>query len=313
MKKYALIFILTLAGTLPPVFSADTTGKTALESETEKIRNALSSSKITVQEKHDNYALLGRILHLSGDIEGAAAAWMNAAYAEPGNRDDNALLESVSCYMAMGEWEAALTPIQTVSSGIRDNSFASRKLFLKAQYLAAQVEAFRSGNELMLYALTDNPEYAEERPAIYFMSWKLSGNDKYKLKLFAEYPESPEALALSQESRGKKYVSDAAASPWFLHPGRENMIIDMSTAEIAVKIPVAAEESTTGLQTGLFSNKNNALVQAAALNKAGFRADIVKRLVGQSEYWAVSVPFGDDINKTIIALKEAGYESFPVY
>jgi hypothetical protein len=49
------------------------------------------------------------------------------------------------------------------------------------------------------------------------------------------------------------------------------------------------------------------------LKKAGFDAGLRRRTVNGTGYWAVSVPPGGDINETIRILKEAGFDSFPVY
>jgi hypothetical protein len=49
------------------------------------------------------------------------------------------------------------------------------------------------------------------------------------------------------------------------------------------------------------------------LKKAGFNAGVRQRTVKGAAYWAVSVPPGEDINGTIRRLKEAGFDSFPVY
>jgi hypothetical protein len=76
------------------------------------------------------------------------------------------------------------------------------------------------------------------------------------------------------------------------------------------------------LQTGLFNSQGNALAQVAALKKAGFAAEVTRRSSGgggggagssTGEYWAVTVRPGADMNKTIMSLKNAGYEAFPAY
>jgi hypothetical protein len=52
---------------------------------------------------------------------------------------------------------------------------------------------------------------------------------------------------------------------------------------------------------------------AERLSKAGFSPQIVRRQVSNDQYWAVTVPGASDINKTIMELKNAGFESFPVF
>jgi hypothetical protein len=49
------------------------------------------------------------------------------------------------------------------------------------------------------------------------------------------------------------------------------------------------------------------------LKKAGFDAGLRRRTVKGAAYWAAAVAPGPDMNGTIRLLKEAGFESFPVY
>jgi hypothetical protein len=70
--------------------------------------------------------------------------------------------------------------------------------------------------------------------------------------------------------------------------------------------------SVVVLQTGLFSKEANARAQIETLRKAGFSASASRKLVNGTEYWAVTVPAGQDSKKTIADLKKAGFDSFPV-
>jgi hypothetical protein len=308
-KRVVLMLAVTLLGSVAPLFAEDSGA--SLVREIEIVRAALAKQNTSAQEKHDNYVRLGRLLNLSGDIEGAAGAWLAAAYAESGKRDDTALLESAACFMAMGEWDKADANVKLCLLTVRDK----QQIFLKARYLAAQIEAFKNGNDTILFALTDDPAYRSARPALYLTLWKLCGKEEFMMKLLTEYPESPEARAMLAEKAGRNYVTDAAASHWFLYPGRESVVITESGARAAVNAPEGALEAgvSPALQTGIFNSKDNALAQAAVLKKAGFSAEVVRRLSGGAEHWAVTVRPGANMNQTIIALKDAGYEVFPVY
>jgi len=76
--------------------------------------------------------------------------------------------------------------------------------------------------------------------------------------------------------------------------------------------PAAPAAAAVVLQTGLFSKEANAHAQSDALRKAGFTAAISRKLVNGTEYWAVTVPAGQNTNKTIQELKKAGFDSYPV-
>jgi cell division septation protein DedD len=67
------------------------------------------------------------------------------------------------------------------------------------------------------------------------------------------------------------------------------------------------------LQTGLFSREENAQALVRRLNGAGFSAALGRRQVNGVEYWVVTVPAGTDTQQTIMRLKDAGFEAFPVF
>jgi hypothetical protein len=122
---------------------------------------------------------------------------------------------------------------------------------------------------------------------------------------------------------------------WLLLPGREGVVlgepvvadgtareapsrpVPLSGAEAVPVSPAGASSATaTGgavLQTGLFRSEENTRVMAERLMKAGFTALITRRQVNGTEYWAVGVSPGENMNDAILKLKDAGFESFPVY
>jgi cell division septation protein DedD len=83
----------------------------------------------------------------------------------------------------------------------------------------------------------------------------------------------------------------------------------------AVQAQAAAPESAgpKTLQAGLFGKEDNAHILAEKLRKAGFVPGISEKTVNGQRYWAVGVPPGQDYNRTILLLKDAGFEAFPVY
>ncbi|MDR1900255.1 MAG: SPOR domain-containing protein [Treponema sp.] len=67
------------------------------------------------------------------------------------------------------------------------------------------------------------------------------------------------------------------------------------------------------LQTGLFGREANAGAMAERLRNAGFAPSVGRRAVNGTDYWAVTVEPGQDMQGTVLRLKDAGFESFPVY
>ncbi|MDR0550458.1 MAG: hypothetical protein LBG72_00400 [Spirochaetaceae bacterium] len=277
-----------------------------LDSELNSIRAVLAKEKITGKERHDALVRLARVQMLTGDIEGAAATWEQAAYAENGKRDDSALLENTACLMAMGEWDKADANIKLVLLTGRDD----RKSYIKAKFLGAQIEAFRGSNPVIIGSYLDDSDFAQERAMIFYTLWKITGAEEYKNRLVIEYPESPETKALLVDAGLITGVSIFPGAMWLLpaspHPLTVSNVIQSPQFTLETAMPPA-------IQTGLFTARDNALAQQSALSEKGFSAAVSVRQANGYDYWAVTVPAGSDLNQTIIKLKTAGYETLPVY
>jgi tetratricopeptide (TPR) repeat protein len=304
----------------------------------------LTSSAIDARARHDSYIRLARMFSLSGNIEDAASAWENAAYADPKSRDDPALLESAECYVSMGEWEKADAIVKLLLLTARGDKSISKRTI----YLNGQIEAFHYGNTAALDAIADDKEYSGFSPAIYYTLWQVSAREQYKAKLLSRFPDSPEAYSI-MSSGGALRVSAFPSAGWLLFPGREKFNAGpakfVPPAQTPVKTdsrptqqpavprtnsstpPVQAAagaalsqnsraDGRTGsrlIQAGLYKNKGNANLQLNRLKAAGFNAGISSRTVSGEAYWTVSIRIPSDSTQkdTIQRLKEHGFDAFP--
>ena len=291
-------------------------------------------------ERREAYRKLARLQRLSGNVDAAARAWREAALADRENRDDQSLLESSLCYLALGEFAAASDVLLGIIAGGEEDSRA----FRDARYISAQIEMFRGGSAASLYDLLSKPEYAEYRPAIYYTFWRLYGDEAYRTQVLTEFPDSPEARILQSEASaalasagassatvrvidgsvpGTGKVSAQGRPLWFLYPGRGNVVMGPPVSVQAPAVPRQYELSPApasadrsgprALQTGLFSREENARASANRLAARGFAATVSRKPVNGVVYWAVSVAPGEDPNRTIMRLKDAGFEAFPVF
>jgi tetratricopeptide (TPR) repeat protein len=324
----ALALVLLLGA---PVFGQDA-DSFPLTAEIWNLERSLETT-LSGPERREAYTRLARLQRLSGNVDAAARAWREAALADPENRDDRCFLESSLCYLALGEFDAATDALRGVLAGESDGA-----AYRDARYVGAQIEVFRSGNAAPLYALLPEPEYAAYRPAIYYAFWRLFGDEAYRTQILTEFPDSPEARILQSEASaalavpapvavnaGSTVVSARAGPLWFLYPGRGNIAIGNPVSvqasprqyELSPVAPASAPETGShgprALQTGLFSREENAQAAVARLAAKGFAATISQKPVNGVVYWAVSVAPGEDSNQTIMHLKDAGFESFPVF
>jgi len=333
MKKTVfLILIITLACAFGQRTVFAQTG-VSLEAEIQNMEKAVNKQGIQPEQRHETLIRLAQLKQLSGDVEGAARNWLEAAAAIPGNVDDDALLACASCLAAMGEWDRARTALEPLVFKLQ-----------RARFLDTCIKAIQSDDASALAALADNPQYSPMRNEIYFMLWKISSGqaaESWRWKLLAEYPQSPEGRLAAVESSStiivkpspfwlfasgldslplsaETYTAAKTSSPVMLQnqtpqvsaPVKESTPapqVSASPASVSVQ-PDILSAGTEKLQTGLYSQQVNAEMQMEKLRKAGFTPFLEKR----NEKWAVIVPASPDQGRTIRELRDAGFESFPV-
>ncbi len=313
-------------------------------------------------QRRSALAELASLRELTGDIEGAASAWADAAFAAGEGRDDDALLEAARCLIALGELDRAFADLRTVLITGRNADAVAR-----ARYLGAQIAVFRADADAVatLGAFVDDPAYADRRPATLYLLWRAGADESFRARLIAEHGASPEAalaaasasvsaaptplwlffparaeafppLAAAKESAAKESAAKEsapqasapqasaapvaaapAAAPVASAPIAASSAAGSGTAETAARPAAAPGGAPAGgqviLQIGLFKREENARALMKRLEAAGFKAALVPRAVGKDEYLAVTVSGGLRPDETAIRLRDAGFESFPLY
>jgi len=274
---------------------------------------------------------LATLYELAGQSESAALAWSEAAFAEPARRDDMALIESARCLTAVGETDRALADIRTVLLTGRD-PLALKKARLWAGYIAAFSGVSDAASLLSTFAA--DPDYTDERPAILFVGNRVLGRAEDASILRKDYPTTPEARILAAVA--KKRVDVALTPQWLFADARpvlkpetpvpELVGIQQATpitppsadipsgqAKPPAPVPASAESSAKSLQVGLFKSEQNAQNLAERLEAKKFVSTVSKRTVGETIYWVVTVDPGASVRDMTMKLKDAGFESFPLF
>jgi hypothetical protein len=301
---------------LTPAFSQ--AAPVSLAAEIQGIEKKLSGSGLSPGERKQALMNLGRLFELSGDMEGAARAWTDAAL----SGDTASFLRSASCFAAMGEFGRAEDALRTARKAAQGTFGAAENPALagRVRYLEGQIEGLKSGRTDILQSLLREDAYAELRPGIYYSLWKITGESRYRSGLLSEYPASPEALILLGANDAAPAVGAVPSALWLLM-GEEPPAFaagfrgDAGENPPAPAVPSvqAAAGAPALLQTGLFSLEENANVLAGRLNTAGFTPVVSTKTVNGVSYWVVGVRPGQDYNRTILLLKNAGFEAFPVF
>lgn len=313
-RNVSITFLFSLFSFLfAPALSAQTG---TIASELQRLDALIKDTAAEVGVKKEALNTKARLLELTGNIEDAASVWNEAAFAEAAKRDDKALVKSAACFAAMGEYAQADTALKTIL--LTSNDAQSVK---EARFLSAQIEVLRNGEKGLpvLLAFLENPDYASSQPQIYYLLWKISGSESHKAKLIADFPQSPEALLARDENAS---IVPLLTPMWVLFPGREQLAFSAPSAEASTENTVSAhvgienEEKNTPpilIQVGLYSKEENAVAMLGRLKSKGFTASISSKTVSGTTYWQVTIPPGTDANRTIMILKDAGFESFPVF
>jgi tetratricopeptide (TPR) repeat protein len=267
--------------------------------------------------KKDALSAKAQLFETMGNIEEAAKIWNEAVFAEANKRDDEALLRSAVCFTAMGEYSQADAALKIILlTGIDAVSLKD------ARYLAAQIEVLRDGEKAfpVLLSFLENPDYESSRAGIYYLLWMLSGDETYKAKLIADFPESMEAALAQDEDNA---IVPTFTPMWLLFPGREQLVIPAPTlADTTDDVPAdtpnmdvsdSANQSPVLIQVGLYGRQENAAAMIDRLKEKGFTGTISQKTVSGTSYWQVTLPPEQDSNRTIMTLKDAGFESFPVF
>lgn len=164
----------------------------------------------TPGQKVNAYSRMARLYQLSGNREKALEHWMAAAYAEPGGRNDYALLEAVKCMISTGEYDKAAAELRTILISARD-----LQIRYSAENLFAQLEAFKTGDYGPLSQLVFSGTNGQ---SILFTLWKISDDDSYRNELLRLFPGSVEA----EIARGRTGITAAYTPQWLLFPERNN-------------------------------------------------------------------------------------------
>ena len=326
MKKFVFLILMITAVCVFGHMTVFAQTGVSLEVEIKTIEASVSKQGISTVERHDALVRLARLCQLSGDIEGAAKNWFEAAAAIPGKVDDDALLSCAYCLAAMGEWDKAIT--------------ALNPLLIKSQrarFLNTVVNAIKTGDLSTLGSLADNPEYSGLKVEILFVLWKLTRGDsseRWRQRLVnEEFNQTPEGILAS----GKSSAIIKPSPFWLFAGGLDSLpvlasekpsetiaaqtttVAQATTATQAATVTQATTttqtplaSTTVRLQTGVFGREANAQAQAAKLRQAGFSSSIEQRIVNGNEMWAVIVSAVTDQGRVIRELREAGFESFPV-
>lgn len=278
----------------------------------------------------------GELALLLGRYDEAADSFESAAFRLAPARDDALLLRSARERLAAGETERALERASLVLRSSSEPSLVreARLVLAWAALVAGRLpeakrlaSAVLSGDDAAIAA----PAGGTERREALFIEWAALPDERAStLALLAkEYPASPEYALASGKASGQGmdflplphwYLSGILGAVSGPRPaGLVSAASSSGTGDEATKAATAtappAEDSSGGkalrYQLGIFAKSGNATLLVAELSRKGFQAEIEERLVKGQKLEAVIVQAGS--GDTLLKLKDAGYEAYPLF
>lgn len=289
----------------------------------EERRRALESALRTVTDpkrEHEILVLLAGTCELLGDVFEAQGYYLDAAFARIGEKDLGSLLRSALLSLELGEYRNAEAQARVIHETGKDPLLTERaRVVLSRIYYATDrsVAAFAllmDGEEIRddigaegLYWLSRMAQLSED----------LDISEQAKLRLAEEYPDTLErSLVVGSAERLPTPSAILEAVATDTAGSTPEPPVD-SAAEAAEAGQVSADEPTAlvAVQTGSFAVRENAEYAAKDLRSEGFAAEILPRVVESTTYYRVVVPDVplDELPRTVLELKEAGFEGFPIY
>ncbi|MFO8063233.1 MAG: SPOR domain-containing protein [Spirochaetota bacterium] len=276
------------------------------------------------------FAAEGRLLALSGQLQDAAEAYTHAQEAASEGGVAEYKLEEAKLRLELGELaEAQRLATELISDG-RDPSIQREAALLEARAMAedGRVEEAFERTGLLLEA-EHRPTLRPDTVLFHLRLSSIVEDDEAAeraQKLLSQlYPDSPEAMLAADDRR----VSDLPRPSAFLGvagaaaPRLDSDAEPVADSDVPGSGPAEPDEGDTdsdtdggesetpsGVQVGSFGDPDNAAAMREEMERQGFSAEIRDSDDGDAHRVVVSIPEDEDPQRTLVELKEKGFEGF---
>lgn len=282
---------------------------------------------------------LAALQELLGQWEEAAARYEEAAYAAPEPGDSGSLIAGARAYLAAGETEKALSILKILKIVSSDPIVRARAGILEgwAGLITGGTAEAKGIAERSAVGISD----AQTQLAALVLLWAASeGAERTKAadRMRRAFPDSPEAAMaetgnIPTSAHWLLTPASGAASPEGAPRPGSAVPTGQAVASSAAPPPTQAaapvpEEKASGpddktaapasggisaFQVGAFAQEVNAAALVRELGAKGFAVSLERGEQGGRPIWRVLVPAGTSAQNTLLRLKDAGYESYPVF
>jgi len=270
-----------------------------------------------LESREKRYTTLSRLAVLEealGELEQAQLHYQAAAFAVSGTQRYKALLNSANLLIRQGHYRQAQLQLTRITDAEEAGEFRLRaKLALVRAYLLDS-ETERARNmlaEISPKALTNSPRLLYRVALLAHTLGEKKLKDTVQELLYTHFPDSPESALMRGEAG---HLPDIHSVFGLLETPRDTDA-EKTAASQREDEERREKQSATAIQTGSFTDRENAVHLRKQLESHGFSVVIKPALIKETEYYRVLVKIGENktLNEVIIELKEKGYEGYPVY
>lgn len=263
------------------------------------------------------------LLQAAGRWQEAAEAWQELARLPSDRGAQPELLASALCLLYAGDVEKARIVAEAAGLSTQDRELRASAALVVARARAAAGEAesaLKAARELI-----DGLGPARRLAALELAASLAEGQEKaeYERRIKAEFGVvvggSQAFLALLGASADSGWTPPEAAAP---SSGGATPVAPAPAAQApaasggtAASTQAAAEASAgpTHYQIGAFRDQANAQALVNRLNGLGFSASLRSRNDDRGGVFTVIVPAGSDPGATLLRIKDAGFEAWPLF
>ncbi|HOX33317.1 MAG TPA: hypothetical protein PLB91_13390 [Spirochaetales bacterium] len=311
----------------------------------EEFRPALASG----EERSRLAAASAGLALLLGRFPEAAEAYEEASAQAKGGREPGYLLKAARARLACGEAEEATDLASLVLMSAADPAGSAQARLVGAWALAIQGKASEACAMASVIAAQASSELgAEARREARFLAWACAAPEakaQAREALEKEFPGSAEALAASGSlplsplphwylgalslagyagqgsaaSPAPARPAAAAPAPQHEAPAAKEQEAPQAAKPVAAASPEPGDDQARRFQVGYYAREENAKVMRDKLAAKGFAAIIEARPArpaaagDEGRRWAVVVEGGKDPEAVQGRLKDAGFESYPLF
>lgn len=263
---------------------------------------------------HRGLIILAEAEEMLGYLDDARRHYLQAAFTAMESRDTESMLDSATILIELGGLEEAETICKAVQNISRDTAVLERARILSSR-LAFLNESPESAWDIIEETIL--PVSTDHLPSTLYWVQHLAGITGHE-----DVRERAETALGESGEKHPEFMLVRGAADQFPSPAGFFGLFDGATSDEAfpgppdeVKPARVDTEDSVAIQTGSFTDRENAEYHVKDLAEAGFTAEIIEKNLSGKVYHSVvirNIP-AEEVQHYLIRLKDQGYEGWPLY